>query len=232
MFLNPEKSLTTFSSKGKLDQCDNALKAALNSSLTIGCAADDGCVLVAFKNISHLFVKSSYHKVFRVCPTIGVTYSGLQPDFRLQLALAQRICQDYYDVYERFPSLEVLVAEFSLEVQSLTQSSGFRPFGTFLIFAGPTKAGPQCYQIDPSGSFRPANIAASGVGYDEAYKFIERRRESLDDNIVNCLAALREFSGKDIGPQDVSIGTFEVSKGAFRVYSQDEIDEVFDAARN
>lgn len=231
MFLNPDKSLTLFSSKGKLVQCDNALTAALNGALSIGCASSDGTVLVSFKNASHLIVREKYNKVFMVCPSIGVTYSGLQPDFRVQLALAQRICQEYYDVYERFPYVDVFIAEFSLCVQDHTQKSGLRPLGTFLIFAGETRDGPCCYQIDPSGSFRIVNNVAAGEGYDEANKFIERRRELLDDNIVNCLYALKQFTGKEVGPSDVSMGVFYASKHLFKVFDEEAIQEVFDSIK-
>lgn len=231
MFLNPDKSLTVFSSKGKLEQCDNALRAALNGALAVGCAAPNGCVLVAFKNVSRLLVKERYHKVFRICPSIGVTYAGLQPDFRAQLAIAQRICQEYYDVYERFPYLDVFIAEFSLAVQEHTQRGGFRPFGSFLVFAGTTRDGPCIYQIDPSGSFRSVPAVAAGVGYDSALRFIENRLGSLDDNIVNGLAAIREFSGRDVMPCDVSIGVFDSSTGLFKAFDEEAIQEVFDSIK-
>lgn len=231
MFLDPDKSFTVFSSRGKLVQCDNALTAALNSALSIGCSAEDGTVIVSFKNISPLLVKKKYHKVVPVCPSIGVTYSGLQPDFRVQLALAQRIAQDYFDVYSRFPSIDVFIAEFSLSIQEYTQRSALRPFGTFLIFAGASKSGPCCYQMDPSGSFQMVRTTAGGAGYDEANKFMQRRRELVDDNIVNALTALREYTGKELGPEDVSIGVFRAGTGLFTVYDEGAIQEVFDSLR-
>jgi len=231
MFLNPDKSLTVFSSKGNLEQCDNALRAALNGAIAVGCAAANGCVLVAFKNVSRLVVKEEYHRVFRVCPSIGVAYTGLQPDFRAQLAIAQRICQEYYDVYERFPYIDVFIAEFSLVLQEHTQRGGFRPFGSFLIFAGATRNGPCIYQIDPSGSFRSVPIVAAGVGYDPALHFIKNRHGMLDDNIVNSLAAVREFSGRNISPCDVSMGVFDPSAGLFRTFDEEAIQEVFDSTK-
>lgn len=229
MFLHPDKSLNLFSSKGELTQCNNALKAALTSALSLGCSSPDGCVLVSSKNLSVLVDKGHYHKVFTVCPSIGVTYSGLQPDLRVQLGIAQRICQDYYDVYGRFPLLDVFMNEFSLSVQESTQRGGVRPFGTFLIFCGDTRAGPCCYQMDPSGSFRRVEVVGSGKNYEEARKFMERRRESLDDNIVNSLLALKEFSGKDLEPSDVSIGVFR--SGTFKVYDEESVREVFDSIK-
>lgn len=229
MFLQPDKSLNLFSSKGKLTQCDNALKAALNSALSLGCSSAEGCVIASSKNLPGLVDKKHYHKVFTVCPSIGVTYSGLQPDFRAQLGIAQQICQDYYDVYGRFPFLDVFVNEFSLSVQESSQKGGIRPFGTFLIFCGSTRAGPCCYQMDPSGSFRKVEVVASGKDYEDARKFVERRKEGLDDNIVNSLLALKEFSGRELEPGDVSIGVFK--SGKFRVYDEEDVREVFDSVR-
>lgn len=227
MFLNPDESLTVFSSKGKLDQCDNALKAALNGTLSVGCGSEDGAVLMAFKNTSKLVENMHYHRVFAVCPTIGVTYSGLQPDFRVQLELSQRICGEYYEVYARYPSLDVFVAEFSLCVQEHTQKGGMRPLGTFLIFAG--RGEHNMYQMDPSGSYRPVTSIAAGTGYGEAQSFISRRREQLDDNIVTCLIALTTYTGKSVSASDVSIGVYESKSGKFRVYDYEMISEVFDS---
>ena len=184
MFLDPDKSFNVFSSKGNLTQCDNALKPALNGSLSLGCSASDGCVLVSFKNLSRLVVKEKYHKVFKVCPSIGVTYSGLQPDFRVQLNFALAICQSYFDVYKRYPALDTFIAEFSLYIQEYTQKGGYRPFGTRLTFRGPSKGKPSIYQIDPSGSYRKVDVVSAGKGYDEARKFLTKRLENCDDNIV------------------------------------------------
>lgn len=230
MFLEPEKSLNLFSSEGRLTQCDNALKATLNSSLSLGCSSPDGAVLLSCKGLGPLMDRGSYHKVFNVCPTIGVTYSGLQPDFRAQLTVAQRICQDFYDVYERFPHLDVFVNEFCLRVQEYSQKEGLRPFGTFLIFCGWTQEGPACYQMDPSGSFTRIGVVAGGREFDEARKFLERRRENLDDNLVNSVQALREYGG-EVGYLDVSIGVFSLKSGKFRVYSSEEVKEVFDSIK-
>ncbi|KAM0680365.1 hypothetical protein GINT2_001423 [Glugoides intestinalis] len=232
MFLDPEKSLNLFSSKGKLTQCDNALKAALNSALCLGCAAPDGAVLISSKNLGPLVDKANYHKVFQVCPSIGVTYSGLQPDFRAQLSVAQRICQNYYDVYQKFPYLDVFINEFCLNVQEYSQKGGFRPFGTFLIFTGQTKYGPTCYQMDPSGSFKKVDVVAAGKEYEDARKFVERRKESLDDNIVNGVAALWDFSRADVTPLDISIGVFSKKTGLFKVYNVEDVKEVFDSLKN
>jgi len=229
MFLNSDKPFSVFSNKGKLQQCDNALKAALSSSVCIGASSKDGCVLMSYKNLGKLFVKEKYHKIFYVCPSIGLTYSGLQPDFRVQLSIAQKICQEYFDVFERFPYLDTFINEFSLATQEFTQKSRFRPFGTFLIFAGTTVNGPCLYQVDPSGSFKTVEVIAGGVEYDKARKFVERRLSGLDDNIATCFHALREYSGATINPKDISVGVFLSKTGEFKVYDIEDIREIFES---
>lgn len=204
----------------------------MNSALCLGCASKDGVVLMSGKNLSSLVDKQRYHKVFFVCPSIGVTYSGLQPDFRAQLEVAQRICQDYFDIYERFPYIDVFINEFCLSVQEFSQKGGLRPFGTFLIFCGETKDGPCCYQMDCSGSFKRIDTVASGTDFEEARKFMERRKEMLDDNIANSLLALREFSGRELAPCDVSVGVFRAKTHSFVVYNEEQVREIFDSIKN
>lgn len=230
MFLDPDRALSVFSSEGKLTQCDNALRAATNGALAVCSAAPDGCVLAANKSVNRLVVKPCFHKVFNVCPTIGVTYAGLQPDFRVQLGIAQDICQAYFDVYGTYPSIDTFVAEFSLTVQDYTLRGGYRPFGTVLLFCGAGMAGPRCYQVDPSGSFAIVTAGAAGTNRLEAAAFIEHRLEGVDDNISAAVLALKNHAGTDLAPEDVSIGVFR--DGAFSVYTPDGVTEVFDATQN
>lgn len=89
---------------------------------------------------------------------------------------------------------------------------------------------PACFQVDPSGSFREVSVAAAGIGHEEAKKFMERRLELLDDNIVNALLCLKEYSGKEVHPEDVSMGVFR--NNCFKVYSEEDVSEVFDSIKS
>ncbi|AFM98855.1 type-2 proteasome subunit alpha [Encephalitozoon hellem] len=224
-----EKPVTLFSSEGNLGQCDNALRAAVNGSLSIGASAADGAVLMSFKDVPSLVIKEEVRKVFKICDTIGCTYSGLQPDCRLQVNIGCQIAEEYYDVYGRYPDVDVFISHFSSVVQEYTQKSGYRPFGTLMIFAGPVKGVPRLYQVDPSGSYQTADVCTSGTGYSEAKKFIKRRLESLDDNIVNCVSSMREFAGKEVGPEDIDIGVYYKTKNVFKTFTLGEVREVFDS---
>ena len=228
-FGNEEKPMTLFSSEGKLGQCDNALQAAINGSLSIGACADDGCVVVSFRDVMPLVVKKEVRKVFRICDTIGCTYSGLQPDCRIQVGIGCEIAEDYYDVYGRYPDVDVFVAHFSSVVQEYTQKGGYRPFGTLMIFVGPVKGIPKVYQVDPSGSYQTMDVCASGSGYADAKKFVSRRLEGLDDNVVSCVCSLREYAGKEVKAEDVDIGVYMKAQNVFKIYGEEEVREVFDS---
>lgn len=238
MNFDRERPVTVFSSEGKLGQCDNALQAAVNGSLSIGASAADGVVLVSLKDVPALVVKREVRKVFNICDTIGCTYSGLQPDSRIQISMGSQIAEEYYDVYGRYPDVDVFVSQFSSVVQEYTQKSGYRPFGTLMMFAGAVKGRPSLYQVDPSGSYQTMDVCSAGKEYSEASKFVKRRLEELDDNIANCIYSLREFAGREISAEDVDIGVYrkdrtfqgdEGQQGVFRTFTLDEVREVFDS---
>ncbi|KAF9763857.1 Proteasome subunit alpha type-2 [Nosema granulosis] len=227
MNFDSSQQLTVFSSEGRLSQCDNALKAASNGSASVGASSQDGAVLVSFKDTPPLVIKNEYSKIFSICSSIGCTYSGLQPDCRIQLMLASKICEDYYDVYQRYPDLDIFVSIFSGEVQEYTIKKGYRPFGTLMLFVGESNGSPVMYQVDPSGSYQIKEVAAIGKDYEEVEKYVSRRKEMLDDNIASCLESIREYAGREIKVEDVDIGVF--SGGVFRIFSLEQTQEIFDS---
>lgn len=229
MNFDSSQQLTVFSSEGRLSQCDNALKAASNGSTSVGASSSDGVVIVSFKDTPPLVIKEEFFKVYRICETIGCTYAGLQPDCRVQLAIASRICEDYYDVYQRYPDVDLFVSTFSAEVQEYTIKKGYRPFGTLMLFVGVSKGIPVMYQVDPSGSYQIKEVAAIGKDYSEVHKYISRRKEMLDDNIASCLESIREYAGREIKVEDVDIGVYNLSQGKFDVFTKEQIQEIFDS---
>jgi 20S proteasome subunit alpha 2 len=169
--------------------------------------------------------------VFNICDTVGCTYSGLQADSRVQVNMGNQIAEEYYDVYGRYPDVDVFVTRFSSVVQEYTQKGGYRPFGTLMLFAGTSKGRPALYQVDPSGSYRSADTCSIGKEYAQANNFMQRRLQGLDDNIANCVNAMREFAGREIGPEDVDIGVYYRDRHQFRVFSLSEVREQFESSK-
>ena len=79
-------SLTTFNSKGKLKQIENALTAVKNGETSVGIVFKDGVVLATEKQYkSPLVDTDSVKKIQQISEHVGATYSGLFGDFRVLL---------------------------------------------------------------------------------------------------------------------------------------------------
>ena len=75
-------SLTTFGSSGELTQVRYALTAVGNGETSIGIRAKNGVVIAAEKKLPSILIdETSLHKVDKLSDYLGVTYSGLGPDF-------------------------------------------------------------------------------------------------------------------------------------------------------
>ncbi|KAG0437085.1 Proteasome subunit alpha type-2 [Dictyocoela muelleri] len=237
MNFGAEQSLTVFSSEGTLKQCDNALNAALNGMLSLGICTSEGAVIASLKLLPKLIEKQKVHKVVQVCDTIGLTYSGLQADFRIIYNKAVSFVEDYKEVYGRYPFINFFVSNFSRVIQEYTQTSNMRPFGNLIIFVGLQRIVVNhekrdyevlMYQIDPYGSFQELQVAAIGKYYDEAKNYLEKRKESIDDNIFNCVKALKEYAGQEISHVDFDIGVLYKKDKIFKVFSDEEKKELYD----
>ena len=75
-------SLTTFGESGELTQVRHALTAVGNGETTVGIRAKNGVVIAAEKKLSSILAdEESIHKIERLCEYLGITYSGIGPDF-------------------------------------------------------------------------------------------------------------------------------------------------------
>ena len=84
--MSEDFSLTTFNSKGKLKQIENALKAVSNGQTTIGIRYKTGVVLISEKNLKNPLVDTdSIQKIQKIDKHVGASYSGLFGDFRVLL---------------------------------------------------------------------------------------------------------------------------------------------------
>lgn len=93
-------SLTTFASKGKLPQIENALAAVSKGQTSLGIKAKNGVVIATEKKLaSTLMDESSYNKTQILCEHIGAVYAGLGPDFRLLAQKSRKLIQSYYVKY-------------------------------------------------------------------------------------------------------------------------------------
>lgn len=82
--MSKDFSLTTFNSKGSLQQLEYALQAVKNGQNAIGICHAGGVVLIAEKSLKSAMVDAdSIEKIQQVAPHLAATYAGLFGDFRV-----------------------------------------------------------------------------------------------------------------------------------------------------
>ena len=84
-------SLTTFGASGELTQVRYALQAVANGETSLGIKAKNGVVIACEKKLTSILVDDrTIHKVDKIAPYLGVTYSGIGPDFGAVLLKARK----------------------------------------------------------------------------------------------------------------------------------------------
>ena len=93
-------SLTTFNSSGELVQIKHALAAVQSGATSLGIRAVNGVVLATEKKLpSTLVDETTVEKIAQLTPEIGMTYSGMGPDFRVLTKKTRKETQVYYRTY-------------------------------------------------------------------------------------------------------------------------------------
>ena len=127
------------------------------------------------KHKSALYEERSVHKIEAIADHIGVTYSGMGPDFRLLVRQARKLAQQYYRMYEEPIPTAQLVQKIAMVMQEYTQSGGVRPFGVSLLICGFENGKTSLFQCDPSGAYFPWKATAMGKNYANGKTFLEKR---------------------------------------------------------
>lgn len=242
-------SLTTFSPSGKLKQIEHALAAVNQGVTSLGIKATNGIVLATEKKNPSILVNSDFiNKIDKVTPDIGMTYSGMGPDFRVLVDKSRKVAHtNYKRIYNEYPPTKILVSDVAKIMQEATQNAGVRPYGVSLLVGGyDENNGFMLYQVDPSGSFFPWKAAAIGKGSNAAKTFLEKRWNDeleLEDAIHIALLTLKESIEGEMNGNTVEIcvignanddmlgfkGTTGVSGPRFRKLTPQEIDDRLDS---
>eukprot|EP00768_Dysnectes_brevis_P002788 gnl/Dysnectes_brevis/2047_a2364_3205.p1 GENE.gnl/Dysnectes_brevis/2047_a2364_3205~~gnl/Dysnectes_brevis/2047_a2364_3205.p1 ORF type:complete len:242 (+),score=60.18 gnl/Dysnectes_brevis/2047_a2364_3205:82-807(+) len=224
-------SLTTFSPSGQLRQISHALAAVSNGATSLGVKARNGVVIAAEKKMDTVLIDPSTKTfVAPISPTLGVTYSGLGPDFRALLRQGRKEADSYHRQFGEPQPVTMNVKFLSTVMQDYTQRGGVRPFGCSLLVAGLDQAGsPQLFQIDPSGAYFPWKAATNGQASSAARSFLEKRFEEqleLEDAIQVALLTLKETFDGELTEKVCSVGVIGGSYGdVFTVLTEDIIKD-------
>lgn len=221
-------SLTTFSPSGKLVQIEYALNAVSAGATSLGIKAKNGVVVATEKKLPSVLIdESTVQKISLLTPEIGSVYSGMGPDSRVLVSKARKSTQVYYRQYHDSIPVAQLVREVANVMQESTQSGGVRPYGVSLLVAGFDDAGPQLYQVDPSGSYFAWKASAIGKNMTNAKTFLEKRYSEdmeLEDAVHTAILTLKEGFEGQISGNNIEIGIVGEDR-KFRVLSAAEVSD-------
>jgi 20S proteasome subunit alpha 2 len=223
-------SLTTFGASGELTQVRYALTAVGNGETCIGIRAKNGIVLCCEKKIQSILIEeTSIHKVEKIAPYLGVTYSGIGPDFSAVLLKARKDVQIYHSRYQDRITPFMLCKQVADLFQEFTQSGGVRPFGIGMLVGGyDEELGPQIYQIEASGTFYSWKATSMGRGAGQSKQFLEKRYSDdmdIEDAIHTAILTMKDCYEGEMTAKNIEIGVIRTAdpNKEFKVLAVHEI---------
>ena len=226
MSTSADFSLTTFSPSGKLVQIEYALNAVAAGRTSLGIKATNGVVIASEKKIPSVLVDpATIAKTAQLSESIGCTYSGMGPDFRLLVSKGRKAARTYALTYHDEIPVALMAREVAAVMQEFTQSGGVRPFGVSLLVAGVDDKGPALFQVDPSGSYWAWKASAIGKNQQTAKTFLEKRYASgmeLEDAINTAILTLKEGFEGAITAQNIEIAVVGNDR-RYRVLTEAEV---------
>jgi len=160
-----------------------------------------------------------------ITENIGMTYSGMGPDFKVLVRKARKASQEYFLEYKDPTPVSQLVRDVAAVAQEFTQAGGVRPFGVSVLIAGYDDEGPQLYQIDPSGSYWAWKASAIGKNAQTAKYFLEKRYVDgidIEDAISVAILTLKEGFEGAVTENNIEIGIVDDKTRKFRILSSEE----------
>lgn len=219
-------SLTTFASSGNLTQVDHANVAVSNGMTSLGIKATNGVVIATKKAAPSILVdETSTSKIALASKSIGMTYAGVGPDFRVLCDKGRKEVQKYWLEYKDQMPVSQFVRELAQVAQEYTQSGGVRPFGCALLVAGYDDQGPQLYQVDPSGSYWAWRASAIGRNDKSARSFLEKRYDpkmEIEDAIHTAILTLKEDFEGAMSESTIEVGVIRADR-EFKVLTPQEV---------
>lgn len=219
--MSKDFSLTTFNSKGSLQQLEYALQAVKNGQNAIGICYADGVVLITEKILKSSMVDhESIEKIQMIAPHIGATFAGLFGDYRVLMQYARKHSMSHKLSYEEPILVGNMTRHMAGLFQEFTLAGGVRPFGVSILLAGVDHLGCKLFQLDPSGVYHEWKAVAVGKHAEQIKKVLERRYKpdiDLDEAIHIGLNALKEKFEGVMSSKNIEI--VHISKGQRRFQS-------------
>lgn len=188
-----DRSITTFSSEGRLLQVEYGIEAAsLRGSTAAAIRCDDGTLLLVVKSSSSSSTSTSTgnnnnnnNKVYRIDDHVFLVATGLVGDARFVADRLRRYCQSVRTNYGEAPTLHEVAEHAASWQHTLTRMEGARPLACTCIVVGvdPTSStdaagddsqqglgATRIFRTGPGGSLQEYRYCAAGKGQDQAMK--------------------------------------------------------------
>ncbi|EDW06265.1 proteasome subunit alpha type-2 [Drosophila mojavensis] len=213
-------NLCTFNPFGEVKQVDYANTCAMKGEPAVGIVTLDGVVLGTQKRLKLKYaIGESVEKVKEIGPTMGITFSGLFPDFRIITKLYRKTIAEFSLVHDHPLPVHCLMRSVSTSMQELTQSTGVRPFGLSLLLAGFSDNRGQLYFMDAAGSNSAYKACAIGRHMHERTIFLEkkyRKRMDAEDGVSLAVQALMLRSPRGLSADQMEVAVVE-DYGMYRI---------------
>lgn len=171
-----DRSITTFSSDGRLLQVEYGLEASRRGDPVVAMTFSDNMTCIA--------VHSS-DKVHRIDDHILMITAGLAGDGRMLASTLRTQCQRFRLATGEAPTIQE-VAKIAASLQhSLTKTPGARPLGCTAILSGVEDDGTtlRLFQTDSGGILQECHYCAAGKGQEKAMSSLERLSNDLHSAI-------------------------------------------------
>ncbi|TDG39257.1 hypothetical protein AWZ03_014320 [Drosophila navojoa] len=215
-------SMCTFNPFGELLQVDYANNCARKGEPAVGVVTLDGVVLATQKRFKMKYaIGDSVEKVQQIGPTTGITFSGLFPDFRIVTKLFRKTVSEFELLHGGSWHMECLMQSLTASMQQLTQTTGVRPFGLFVLLAGwDDDEHGQLYFLDSAGSHTPYKACAAGRQMEERTLFLDKHfKKSMDAEDGVSLAVQALTGPKDLTPDQIEVAVVE-DYGMYRIHEE------------
>lgn len=212
-----DRSITTFSPDGRLEQVEYGMEASLRGSTVTAMQNREGiCFLV--KN-------SSLGKVHRLDHHMWLVTAGLSGDARLLASALRDACQKFRLNFGEAPTVKE-VAQLAGRVQhELTRTGGRRPLGCTAIVIGidppydeESLGTPRLFQTDPGGIVEECTFCAAGKGRVAAMKTLGNLVDKEPSQcIIELAAQMTKRVLKEVDdPEDQAVDVWTIKPHAFR----------------
>lgn len=225
-----DRSVSTFSSQGRLFQIEYAMKAVEQGWTTLGIQIKDGIILASEKKITNkLQIPSSLEKICKISDKIICGYSGILSDARSLIDHARVEAANHWFVFnEEMPmeSLALSICELALSFADKDKKKKedeeekrkiSRPFGCALLIGGIDKNNqPVLYRNDPSGNYCRFKACCIGAGGENGMLTLsEHYKEdmSLQDGIKLAGKVIKENMEQKINRDNVEISYISINDG-------------------